>query len=124
MTAFRRIRFFGHRHLRMAERDVVKQLKRISRAHASSNGEAVRRLSKHFLQSHNARCVAVWRAYRALPSHRRRGLKPRLPQIANSLNVRSKSFEPAVVRTVKKGDDDYRLVVDFDVENRARQYLV
>jgi hypothetical protein len=48
-------------------------------------------------------------------------MKASLLQIANSLSVRSKSEEPAVVCTVKKGDDDYRLVVNFGIENRARQ---
>jgi hypothetical protein len=124
MNAVCRIRLFGHRHLRMAEKDTVRQLKRINCAHLASDLEAQGRLSKHFLRSHNARCVAVWKAYRSLPWLRRRGKKSTLVEIANTLNVWSKSNEEAIVLAKKKGDDDYRLVVDFWIANRARQYLV
>jgi hypothetical protein len=124
VTTFRRIRFFGHRHLKMAKKDVAKQLKRITLAHTARDVQTRRRLSKHFRQSHNARCVAVWEAYRSLPWRRRRGQKTTLLEIANVLSVWSKSDEEAVVLVREKGDDDYRLVVDFGIINRARQYLV
>jgi hypothetical protein len=124
MTPHRRIKLFGPRHLRLASAKVAKLLDCVRNAHHQNNRAGRFLASRHYLQSYDARCLAVWEAYRALPARRRRGLGTNLPQIADSLNVWSKSKEPAVVCTKKKGDDDYRLVVDFGIVNRARQYMV
>jgi hypothetical protein len=117
-------KLFGPRHLSRASRQVDKLLARVAAAYAAGDFRRYRNLSTKYFQSYDARCVAVREGYRALSRRRRRGLKGTLPGIANSLNCWMGSDEEVVVRTKKKGQDEYRLLLDFGIINRALQYLV
>jgi hypothetical protein len=124
MISSRPPKLFGPRHLSYAKRQTAKLLARVSKAYVAGDRRQYRTLSIRYLQSYDARCVAVWEGYRALSRRRRSGLKKILPVVGKSLNCRSRSDEEVVVRTKKKGEDDYRLVLDFGIVNRARQYMV
>ncbi len=117
-------KLFGPRHLSRASRQANKILAQLAAAYIAKDFRRYKYLITKYFQSHDARCLAVFKGYKALPRNRRRGLKNNLPNIAKSLNCRSGSDEEVVVRTKKKGEDDYRLVLDFGIVNRARQYLV
>jgi hypothetical protein len=117
-------KLFGPRHLSRATRQVDKSLARVAAAYATGDFRRCRNLSTKYFQSYDARCLAVWEGYRALSRRRRRGLKGKLPRIADSLNCWMGSDEEVVVKTKKKGQDEYRLLLDFGIVNRALQYLV
>jgi hypothetical protein len=117
-------KLFGPRHLSRASRQADKILARVAAAYTAKDFRRYKYLTTKYFQSHDARCLAVFKGYKALSRKRRRGLKSNLPIIAKSLNCRFRSDEEVVVLTKKKGEDDYRLVLDFGIVNRARQYLV
>jgi hypothetical protein len=71
----------------------------------------------------DARVLAVLEAYLALkPS--RRPAKKELASISLTINPWQASDEPVIVNMKTKANGRYRLVMDFGIRQRARQYLV
>jgi hypothetical protein len=116
-------KLFGQKNIARAKMHVLKMLQKIKDAHIGGKKKLRLRLIILYLQSMDARVVAVDEAYRALKPSRRPG-KKQLAAIASSINVWQPSVEPVVVNMKIKPNRDYRLVMDFGIQQRARQYLV
>jgi hypothetical protein len=114
---------FSKKHLAKAHLHVEKILRRAEAAHKADKDKLFLRNVIEYLRSHHAKMIATKRAYRALRWERRPRRKE-LPSIAASLNPWNGSKEKVVVHLKKKGNGDYRLLMDFGIENRALQYLL
>jgi len=104
------------------ERELLSDL---NTAHVRGKIKKADYLTSRYLQSYDSRLVAMNRAFIALPIHRR-PQKRKLPEIADCLNAWRGTDEKVVFRyEPKKGNpEDFRMVMDFGIENRALQYLV
>jgi hypothetical protein len=116
-------KLFSRKTLARAKVHVRKMLQKIKDAHVGGKKKLRQRLIDQYRQSMDARVLAVTEAYRALKPSRRPG-KKQLAAIASSINVWQPSDEPVVVNMKIKPNCDYRLVMDFGIDQRARQYLV
>jgi hypothetical protein len=114
---------FSPRNLARAKKRVQKMLQRIKQAYIGGKMKRYRRLIVEYLRSMDARVVAVDKAYYALPPSRRPN-KKQLASIAEAIDPCQRSDEPVVVNMKTKPNGDYRLVMDFGIRQRARQYLV
>jgi hypothetical protein len=94
-------------------------------ANAYLNGEQkrFRYYSSAYLNSYDARRIAVQQAYEALPRNRRPAIGT-LPALAARLDPWLGTHEPVRVSVRDKGNGDYRKTADFGIINRALQYLV
>lgn len=116
-------KLFGQKNIARAKMHVLKMLQKIKDAHIGGKKKLRLQLIILYLQSMDARVVAVDEAYRALKPSRRPG-KKQLAAIASSINVWQPSDEPVVVNMKLKPNGDPRFVMDFGIQQRARQYLV
>jgi hypothetical protein len=116
-------KLFSPRNLARAKKHVQKMLQRIKQAHIGGEMKRCERLIVEYLRSVDARVLAVREAYYALPPSRRPS-KKQLASIAETLKPCQKSDEPVIVNVKQKPNGNYRLVMDFGVRQRARQYLV
>jgi hypothetical protein len=81
-------------------------------------------LAARHLNSHDAKCVAVKKAYRKLKPHRRPPVTE-LSSIAASLDPWKGSDEAVIVHYKPKSEPGtYRVTMDFGIEHRSLQYLV
>ena len=106
-----------------AERHVAKMLSRAASAYLNGEQKRFHYHSSAYLNSYDARRVAVQEAYNAL-AYDRRPDATTLPDIAKCLNAWAGTNEAVRVNIKPKGNNgDYRLIMDFGIENRALQYL-
>jgi hypothetical protein len=106
-----------------AERHVSEMLLHAEKAHRSGKQKRFRYFAAEYLNSYDARLMAVREAYRALNWGRRPEINA-LPGIAKSLDAWIGADEPMRVNIEPKDSGDYRIVMDFGIINRALQYLV
>jgi hypothetical protein len=116
-------KLFSPRAMKRAKSHAEKMLSGIAKCHAEGKPKRLRWLITHYFQSIDARQLAVDKAYRALPPSRR-PRRQKLAEIACGLNPWQRCDEPVIVKMKRKENGDYRLVLDFGIEHRARQYLV
>jgi hypothetical protein len=100
-------------------------LKRIRAARQAGKSKKVRWLVEEWLRSYQAKRLAVRLAYRKMPKHCRPD-KSELDAIAKALDPWKGSGEVAYVGKQAKEHkpNEYRLTIDFGIENRALQYLL
>jgi hypothetical protein len=100
-------------------------LRKIRFAREDGKKKRVDYLGRLYLNSFDAKLMAVRRAYEQLPPHLRPD-KAELPAIAQGIDPWKGTSE--VVRVYRKRKSskpgDYRLIMNFGIENRALQYLV
>ena len=106
-----------------AERHVAKMLSRAASAHRNGEQKRFRHHSSAYLNSYDARLMAVQQAYKALRPNCRPAIGT-LPALAAALDPWSGSNEPVRVSVKPKKNGDYRILADFVITNRALQYLV
>jgi hypothetical protein len=101
---------------------VAKLLRRIRLAKELGNFKDVNRCVHDYFKSHHAKCLAVHRANRQLKLLD----ESELPAIAERLDPRKGTDEEVLVHRKRKSSnpDEYRIFMDFGIENRALQYLV
>jgi len=105
-----------------AMKRAMKMTEAIATAHRAKKPKLVRQLVGRYLKSYDAKRVAVRKAYKAL---RRPGPKANVNALAAKLLPWEPSNEPARLFLKKKGTTgNYRTILDFELENRARQHLV
>jgi Reverse transcriptase (RNA-dependent DNA polymerase) len=114
---------FSQKNLARANKHVQTMLGRIKQAHSGEKTNLRYRLIVEYLRSMDARVVAVDEAYHALKPARRPA-KKMLMSIAEAIRPYQSSDEPVIVNMKTKPNGSYRLVMDFDIQQRARQYLV
>jgi hypothetical protein len=102
-----------------------KQLKRIRAAVQAGKWKKVEWLIVEWLRSLDAKRLAVRLAYRKMPKHCRPA-RSKLDAIAKELDPWKGSDEVGYVAKQAKEHkpNEYRLTVDFGIENRALQYLL
>jgi hypothetical protein len=96
---------------------------KIKDAHTAGKKKLQRRLTVQYQQSRDAQVLALLEACHALRPSRRPSRK-RLASIAEVLNPWQPSDEPVRVNIKPKPNGDHRVVMDFGIRQRARQYLV
>jgi hypothetical protein len=103
----------------------VKLLKRIRAAVQAGKNKKAEWLIVEWLKSLGAKQFAVRLAYRQMSSHQRPD-KSELDAIAAGLNPFAGTDEGVLVKMEPKEHqtDDYRLTMDFGMNNRALQYLL
>jgi hypothetical protein len=106
-----------------AERHVAKMLSRAASAHRNGEQKRFRHHSSAYLNSYDARLMAVQQAYEALRPNCRPAIGT-LPALAAALDPWSGTNEPVRVSVKPKKNGDYRILSDFGITNRALQYLV
>jgi hypothetical protein len=116
-------KLFSPTNLARAKKHVKKMLQRIKQAHTGGQMKRCRCLIVEYQQSMDARVLALLEANAALKPSRRLG-KKKLESIAAEINPCRKSDEPVIVNIKTKPNGSYRVVMDFDIRQRARQYLV
>lgn len=104
-----------------------KLLERIGTAHKSGLSKRANNLSRKYLKSHDARCLAILEASKAL---RKKGKpippKKQLLELAGELDAWKGTDEIAYVNFKPKAgnENDFRPIIDFGIKNRALQFLV
>ena len=108
-----------------AERRVSGMLEQIRVAHQAGKQKRADYLTQQYLQSLDAKDVAVEQARRKLKLHRRPSAS-KLPAIAECLNPWQGTMEPVILSFKEKASKpgQFRPVLDFGIENRALQHLV
>jgi hypothetical protein len=106
-----------------AERHVAKMLSSAASAHLNGEQKRFHYHSSAYLNSYDARRMAVRQAYEALRPNCRPAIGT-LPALAATLDPWSGTNEPVRVSVRPKGNGDYRITADFGITNRALQYLV
>ena len=116
------LRCAGSRHER---RCILKMLRRIRNAHRAGKRWRTQQLVRRYLSSYEARLAATRRAFRKMEPGRRPP-KSQLPSIVSSLNAFTGTQEQVRLVFVRKRSNPnvLRPTLDFDIENRALQYLV
>jgi hypothetical protein len=111
--------------LHKAQAHARKMIMSIRRAHDGGAYKKADALTRIYLDSIDARYVAVWEAYGRLKPHQRPKAS-RLFDIARSLNPQVGSQEPVHLWFKQKVEKPhkFRPIMDFGIENRALQYLV
>ena len=98
----------------------------ISRANKQGNLKLVRNRICRYLQSRDARCVAILEAYQSMRTEKRPD-ELDVDALAETLFPHKGSAEPVRLFMQRKGEPGaggYRLVMEFGLENRALQYLI
>lgn len=109
--------------LKKALKQEKKLLKAISSAHKSCQMIQANWFTNKYFNSWSAKYVAVARAYRELPNHRKESGMD-LCEIASRIDPFQGTSEPVTLHyKPKQSDDDFRPIMDFGVENMALQYL-
>ena len=100
-------------------------LSKIRSAHMAGKKKRVDYLVRRYLNSFDAKLMAVRRAYEQLPPHLRPD-KAELSAIAQHIDPWKGTSEQVRVHYKRKSPDpsDYRTIMSFGIENRALQYLV
>jgi hypothetical protein len=116
------VRCAGSRH---ARRHILLMLKSIRDARKAGRWWETQQLIRPYLTSHDARLAATHRAFGKMKPGRRPP-KKQLPSIAAGLNAFKGTQEQVrLVFTRKRSNpNEFRLTLDFGIENRALQYLV
>ena len=112
-------------NLRKAWKHERKLCREIKRAHQAGKRKQVEHFTRLYLMSFDTKYVATVMANRALKSHRKVPVG-QLSKIAENLDPWRGSAEAVTVHfKPKEGNEyDFRPIMDFDIENRALQYLV
>lgn len=105
------------------ERHVAKMLSRADSAYRNGEQKPFRYHSSAYLNSYDARSMAVQQAYEALRPNCRPAIGT-LPALAAGLDPWSGTNEPVRVSVRPKKNGDYRITANFGITNRALQYLV
>jgi hypothetical protein len=114
-------KLFGERNLARAKKHSAKMLRQIKFAHCAGKKKLRDRLIVVYFQSIDARVLAVDEAYHSLrPS--KRPAKKMLASIAEAICPYQPSDEPVIVNMKTKPNGNYRLVNDFGIRQRARQF--
>lgn len=110
---------------RRAVRHEGELVRDIADAHKAGKAKKADFASIRYLDSFHAHLVATVKAYRRMPRHQRPSLDT-VPDCARNLDPWKASHEEVVVSLkAKRGDPhDFRMIMAFGIENRARQYLV
>jgi hypothetical protein len=112
---------FSPRNLAKAKKRAAKMLRQIKFAHSGGKKKLRGRLIVQYFQSIDARVLAVLEAYHSLrPS--KRPAKKMLASIAEAICPYQPSDEPVIVNMKTKPNGNYRLVNDFGIRQRARQF--
>lgn len=110
--------------LAKAQKHARDLLNDVARAHAGGKHAQALRATRAYLASFDARYLAVVEANKKLKQHKR-APKGSLAAIAHSLNAFNGSQEKATAHwKPKSADGDFRVVLDFGIEQRALQELV
>lgn len=107
------------------EQHVLELLQRIRHAREAGRYKEVRHWTQAYLNSYDAKCVAA-RSANARVKLDRRHDKAELRAIAGRLDPWSGTTEEVLVHLKRKpsNPDDFRVFMEFGIENRALQYLV
>lgn len=106
-------------------RHTRKLLNRIKAAHSAGKAKKVRQLIRVYLNSYDARLTAVKLAFRRLKPHRR-SASVDFNAVAEKLNPWTGTTEEVRISLRRKASnpENYRITMDFGLENRALQYLL
>lgn len=113
------------RALRKAQRHEARLFECIRNAHRAGKPKCAAYWTRRYLNSVDAKHVALVEAYRDLKPHRRPG-KVDFRKQAEKVNPWRGTTEPVVAHLKAKESNafDFRLIMDFGLENRALQQLV
>jgi len=108
-----------------ARRHILLMLKRIRDARKAGRWWETQQLTRQYLTSYEARLAATCRASDKMKPGRRPP-KEQLPAIASSLNPFKGSQEEVslIFKRKRSNPNEFRVTLDFGIENRALQYLV
>jgi hypothetical protein len=108
-----------------AEQHVLRFLKRIRTAHEVGDRRKANHLIQEYLRSRDAKLIAVRDAWKRLKPHRRPAAEL-IPSIASGLDAWRGTNEPVIFwpRAKTSNPQEFRIILDFGIENRALQYLV
>jgi len=111
--------------LRSSEKHAGNISRKIAAYHSAGKFKRAAHWTGMYLNSFDAKYVAVHRANQKLPRQRRRP-KKELAEIAANLDPWKGSEEDVIVNLKFKGDTEnsFRTIMNFGIENRALQYLV
>ena len=109
--------------LKKARSRALKRRNRIGCAVEAGDLHLARHRMWGYLRSFDAKLAATAQAFRKMHPGAKLP-KAKLAEIAAQLSPWKGTKEPARVSARRKSSDGYRTVVDFELENRALQYLV